>query len=267
MRLSSHALADCSSVALQPGDEAMVPTVWDRAVPEEDFIAESCGGVEGMPLMESLPGVMPGSTNRVLVCVQNKSLEVATITRGVPLIKAIDTVAALSGIGPAEGSESLAMKSLKRGEFDVSTVLSVLRTADIPASSTRANVIPTGQDRVQSMLLGLYRHGPEYGVTSATASKPWLTRFLLGFLRSKLPHFPCTSIQVNFGFACRPHVDRSNRGPSATIGLGSYTGGGLWVEDQQGRTSRSISPGEGAVGRSYPTNTSVPGRILDSKSK
>ena len=40
--LSAVAVADCSPVLLHPGDEAMVQACWDRRVPDEDFLAESC---------------------------------------------------------------------------------------------------------------------------------------------------------------------------------------------------------------------------------
>ena len=60
---------------LQPGDEAMVPAVWDRNIPDEDFLAAEVRPEMRVHGLNCLPGVMPGGVTEGLVCVRNDSLE------------------------------------------------------------------------------------------------------------------------------------------------------------------------------------------------
>ena len=46
--------------------------------------------------------------------------------------------------------------------------------------------------------------------------------------------FPFTTIQINYGYASRPHVDTNNLGISYIVGVGDYTDGELWVGDETG---------------------------------
>ena len=112
-------------------------------------------------------------------------------------MRAIDTVAALALEPEATDVEGVAKVALKRSDFACATAEKVVRCLEVPDSKTRDNVIPDGKSSVQSMLLGLYCHGGDYGLTRATARFPWTTRYLLGLLRDRWPNFPCTSIQVN----------------------------------------------------------------------
>ena len=142
---------------------------------------------------------------------------------------AVETIADLSVSLASECSrgEEIAKRAVKTRDFTVDAVLEVLRNTKIPLRSTRDNVLPVGVDKVQSMLLGLYCHGPNCGVSTATKEMPWTVRLLIGTFRRAFPWFPVTSIQVNSGFASRPHVDKRNRGPSVMIALGENSGGEL----------------------------------------
>ncbi len=135
------------------------------------------------------------------------------------------------------GAEGLARHLLATGCVNVDTVTRVLAIAAdtvIPYSRQREKIMPEGCTRVRRMVCGLYVQGKHMGLTSATRKCPWLTKLLVEFLRQSKPDFVFTSIQVNINYATRPHVDRNNLGLSCIVGLGSYTGGGLWVADDQG---------------------------------
>jgi len=41
-------------------------------------------------------------------------------------------------------------------------------------------------------------------------------------------HFPCTSINMNYGYAARRHRDANNIGPSVTKTFGDFIGGVRW---------------------------------------
>jgi hypothetical protein len=130
--------------------------------------------------------------------------------------------------------------------------LEVLRKMKIPLSDSRDNVLPVGVEKIRSMLLGLYCHGPHFGVSTATKEFPWTVRLMIGTFRRAFPWFPFTSIQVNSGFASRPHVDRRSRGPSALIALGEHSGGYLWVhEPESGTVPKVLSSEEGQVSTQY----------------
>lgn len=63
---------------------------------------------------------------------------------------------------------------------------------------------------------------------------PTLTRFLTRWIRTTLPEddFPFSSLQVNYNYAAKRHVDGNNIGPSYIKSLGAHRGGELWVADK-----------------------------------
>ena len=124
--------------------------------------------------------------------------------------------------------------------------------------------MPPGVAKVKSLLLGLYGYGNQYGVTKSTKDLYWTVRLLIGTFRRQFPEFPFTSIQVNEGFACRPHVDRRNSGPSALVALGKYIGGCLWVHDPvDGTVPLTISKEEGDASAAYRAGVPYCGQSLD----
>jgi hypothetical protein len=84
------------------------------------------------------------------------------------------------------------------------------------------------------MVLGMYARVNRVGVSRVTVRSPWLTRVLVAAAKRAAPDFCFTSIQVNKGYAGRPHVDRNNAGLSLVVALGDFTGGELWLASPQG---------------------------------
>ncbi|CAE8641287.1 unnamed protein product [Polarella glacialis] len=86
-------------------------------------------------------------------------------------------------------------------------------------------------------------------------------------MRQHQPSFAFTSIQVNYGFASREHVDLNNEGPSWIHALGDYEGGELWVEDPAARDEAphvcgvDVRRGNGAL--AYRKAVAYHGRNLD----
>merc|ERR1719277_2072190 len=93
--------------------------------------------------------------------------------------------------------------------------------------------MPKGKTYVHGMLFGLYSYGGTMGVSLASRRHPWLTRLLVGALRAESPDFPFTSIQLNYNYASRPHVDKNNLGTSYIVALGAHSGGDVWVHDAE----------------------------------
>ena len=112
------------------------------------------------------------------------------------------------------------------------TVLEALEKIEFP-SSRRSNVRRRGESgEVLGMCLGMtecWYRGPM--PSRHTRERPNLCRLLCAFAQKELPGFRFTSIQVNKDYAAELHVDKKDAGDSRIIGLGSYTGGQLWVDD------------------------------------
>ena len=70
-RLSAIAVVDAEGTLLRPGEEALVPAVWDRAVPSEDFVCESCSGTEYDVGLDAAPGMCPGGARQIMMSVRN----------------------------------------------------------------------------------------------------------------------------------------------------------------------------------------------------
>lgn len=71
-------------------------------------------------------------------------------------------------------------------------------------------------------------------ISAATRAAPNLARLVATAVRDSLPRTPAhpggmpfSSVQINFNYASRPHVDSGNIGPSALRALGAHTGGEL----------------------------------------
>ena len=158
-------------------------------------------------------------------------------------------------------SEALAQEAVGAGDFSLEKMLAVLRCTEVPANSSRKNVMPKGVDFVRGLLLGLYSFGGSLGVTSATSKHPWLTRLLVGGIRKVAADFPFTSIQVNYNYSSRAHVDANNLGASYIIGLGEYSGGELWVHDEAGQEVYVLEGDEDVTGY-YRVGKEFQGKLL-----
>ena len=122
----------------------------------------------------------------------------------------------------------------KKKDCSLKTVLRALRALQVPTTGTRKNVMPDGVGVIHGFLLGLYNYGGNTGMAGGTLRPPLLLWLLIQALRKEAPDFPFTSIQINYGYAFRPHVDKNNLGTSYIVGVGDYTDGELWVDDDTG---------------------------------
>lgn len=143
---------------------------------------------------------------------------------------------------------------------DVLRVFRLIKAADWP-TQTRPNVAPNASSpEVTGMVLGLSpnRQG---GCSIAQGSKqcPHLTKLVTSWVRATLPDdkFRYGSIQVNYNYRARKHIDQNNLGPSFIISLGTHEGGKLWTGDRgvldckdkwclfDGNTEHATEPYEG----------------------
>jgi len=100
-------------------------------------------------------------------------------------------------------------------------------------TQSRPNVAPTAAP-VRGMCLGLVYGlgGQGMKVSKVSEAFPELTKFVNGALAATLPEadFTWSSLQINYKYAAKRHVDGNNLGPSYIMAVGPHTGGGLWTE-------------------------------------
>ena len=96
-------------------------------------------------------------------------------------------------------------------------------------------------------LFGLYAHGVKYGATNSSRQLANFTRYLneLVCYQAKcqgLKHATWSSIALGVSAGSRPHKDHHNKVHSKNyyiFGVGSYTGGELWFENEESQLSSS----------------------------
>lgn len=97
--------------------------------------------------------------------------------------------------------------------------------------TTRSNV---SDEKCYSMVMGLCRRPFHEGLHFCKLNDiyPDLYDLLCRYIHRKQPEFPFTTITLNKNLLCKPHQDKNNKGLSAIIALGNFTGGYLGIEDR-----------------------------------
>ena len=162
-------------------------------MPDEDFVCETTRCTELDVGLDAAPGVCPGGERQLMLSVRNDSHESVMVQRGLPLAVAVETIAELaSSVSPDSlTGEEIAKRAVKTGNFTTEAVLEFLRKMKIPLSDSRDNVLPVGVEKIRSMLLGLYCHGPHFGVSTATKEFPWTLPLMIGsYISASVPVVP-----------------------------------------------------------------------------
>ena len=134
------------------------------------------------------------------------------------------------GLAKAE-QEATKRLSSKPSQADVEACLKLL--GDSWPTQERPNVTPDGK-AVQGMCLGavFVLGGVGMAVSQVSSAYPNLCKLITGWVKTSLPEdFPFSSLQINYNYAARKHVDGNNIGPSYIRSLGKHTGGELWTAD------------------------------------
>ena len=121
------------------------------------------------------------------------------------------------------------------------------KTAFGPSNHTR-RAIANGTSLVFGKVYS--RRLKKYTQSSSCTNNPRLYELLKQLASREVPHFSYTTIAVNKNVVTRPHVDKYNVGPTLILGLGSFKGGDLVVQDRGFdclKTSGCIFGGRGAL--------------------
>ncbi|KAJ1460972.1 hypothetical protein M885DRAFT_612143 [Pelagophyceae sp. CCMP2097] len=134
-------------------------------------------------------------------------------------------------------ADALAAAYLERDDASAAAVEAVLCSIGEWPTQARPNVAPDGK-AVTGMCLGVVCVLGGVGMQMSIATKlcPNVSRLVAAFTTRHIPArngaaFPFSSLQVNYNYAARKHVDGNNIGPSYIVSLGNHAGGALWVAD------------------------------------
>ena len=111
-------------------------------------------------------------------------------------------------------------------------------------SKDRRNVLPEGVEPIEAMCQGMswdYTN-KKAGLSLLSGKRPILNRFMASFSEDIGDLGFCfTGIQLNRNYSAAVHVDANNIGDSYIIGLGSYTGCKLWMQDPNGTVAMPVT--------------------------
>ena len=129
-------------------------------------------------------------------------------------------------------AEAAARDALAENDASTARVEAVLCGLDEWPTQARPNVSPN-EKPVTGMCLGAVNvlGGVGMQVSAVSQNFPKLTELVAAWTRAELPGFPFSSLQINYNYAAKKHVDGNNIGPSYIVSLGDHEGGGLWVAD------------------------------------
>lgn len=86
---------------------------------------------------------------------------------------------------------------------------------------------------VRGFVVGVIRpHLAPPTLSRFTRAHPSLARDIARWVRQTAPDAVFSSVQVNYNYASKKHVDRNNVGPSWICALGDFRGGALWTRDR-----------------------------------
>ena len=182
-------------------------------------------------------------------CMRNVDLGYAAASKEKPLDKAVGFGASKEYAAKAASKTSFSYggkgsDGLERAEREASKRLKEKPTKqDVKAclallqgswpTQERPNVTPDGK-AVQGMCLGavFVLGGGGMCVSQISSAYPALCKLITKWVHTSLPEdFPFSSLQINYNYAAKKHVDGNNIGPSYIRSLGDHTGGELWTAD------------------------------------
>jgi len=154
-------------------------------------------------------------------------------------------------------------------DIDFHHLESALKEITWPQCESRKKVMPEGVKSVSAFAMGLVaaRFTQEPVCTRTLAEWPQLAQLVTSFINRHADHrFDYTTVQFNREYAAALHTDLNNEGPSYIVGLGTYSGGELWLYDPDGPVHvevRAPIPGW----PSARAGSSLPGRLVDIRNR
>ena len=113
-------------------------------------------------------------------------------------------------------------------------VANVIRAVKLqPTITNRKNKVSNPESKLKIWVFGSWVQGGLHGITKITLERPCLARLLGRFMRKQTDN-PFLSIAVSEDVVFKPHKDPNDGNiPNTLLGISSYTGGELWLEDDE----------------------------------
>ena len=131
-----------------------------------------------------------------------------------------------------EEAEGLARDLRKKQRFDFSSCEKLVHMLPQGQKPGRIGTITSSEGRYD--VFGAYVYGSQKGVTRRTREFPECTRYLNMFMSFHCgKKYRWTSFAINQNRELKAHRDVNNDKdqPNITIGMGDYSGGGIWVQE------------------------------------
>ena len=131
--------------------------------------------------------------------------------------------------------EVLAARKLKDKAFDVRDLQEVAEALQLSRRRRHRRIYGGKEVYVEGIVGGLWTHGGMTGISSASGDVPNFVSYVNAFMREKTgPQAAWSSFALNKNVATDVHCDHHNLpgSPSYTITFGDFTGGGIWIHDE-----------------------------------
>ncbi|CAE7352648.1 RE1, partial [Symbiodinium microadriaticum] len=165
-----------------------------------------------------------------------------------------------------ERVETCAYHLLRQEQYSYSDMESIIALMIPKSTSPTRTLSSPGRKRSFSLVFGLYAHGSYFGCTRDTRQYPQVCRYFNECLRRLAPESSSrwTSFTVLVNMKGAMHLDAHNlrNTHNLAVGLGSYSGGELWVERRDGD---EFDPHTSVSWKEIPGGGRAPGQPVDTR--
>ncbi|CAE7255758.1 RE1 [Symbiodinium sp. CCMP2456] len=129
-------------------------------------------------------------------------------------------------------AEDLAKQLLRQKDFSEASCLQLIHRMPMKAHPSRTGQL--GPEKVQYHVFGAYAYGAQFGVSNRTEQMKQCVKYLNAFMKAHArDHRRWTSMVLSVNNKLPLHRDVNNEAnqPNMVLGLGSYSGGELWVQE------------------------------------
>ena len=146
-------------------------------------------------------------------------------------------------------TEKAARQLLLRQDFSVKACLNLLKNSRsaLAHRSRKASLVQSGVLKYD--VFGQYTHGGMSGITKRTDANKQFALYINEFLTRRGACGPRSSFAITSGARLAYHRDSHNVGQNYVITLGDFSGGQVWVEEENGPDARQVAPGKWVHGR------------------
>ena len=140
-----------------------------------------------------------------------------------------------SGREDTSETERLAQRLHCQADFSHAACLRLLNQTQWPRQRTGRQAM---QGSEVCQVLGQYSYGKFSGTTLATFRLPHTLRYLNEYMTMHGATGPRSTLAITRNARVQPHRDLNNVGHNCTIAIGSFKGGDLWTENDEGSVCR-----------------------------